>query len=149
MTSKKTGESAAFKGVTADLPKAPALPRVLIGHHVNECNEAITINTDERDPNNGNASHVYRLSIDPGEDRPSFVVDLCFQHGPIKEVGTNGITAEALIEILIDRFEGFQTGAYACEENAQALHGFNIAKAAMRSRTKKRVARGVEGTHEV
>jgi hypothetical protein len=77
------------------------------------------------------------------------VFDFSFQHGPIKEVGTNGITHEALIEVLIDRLEGFQSGGYACLENQQALDALQVAKSALRTRTKARVARGVEGTHEV
>lgn len=123
----------------------------LTTHQINECNQAITIEADEPDPKNGHASHVYVCTIDPakiGEAAYTRTV-IEFQHGPIKEVGTNGITHEVLLAILIDRMEGFQTGPYACAENARALASLKDAQEAFHSRTKKRAERGVEGTHEV
>ena len=123
--------------------------KTLTEHQINECNQAITIEVDERDPSNGNASHTYRMLVEPPEGNPSFVIDLQFQHGPIKEVGTNGITHEALLAVLADRLEGFQSGQYACPENALALEHIRKATEALHSRTKKRVERGVEGTHTV
>lgn len=35
-----------------------------------------------------------------------------FQNGPIKEVGVNGVTQEALIAICIDRLRSFQEGPF-------------------------------------
>jgi hypothetical protein len=123
--------------------------REITSHQINECNEAIRISCDERDEKNGNASHHYVLEPQSNLE-PSFAaVVLSFQHGPIKEVGTNGITHEALLAVLIDRLEGFQAGPYACEENAQALNALQVARSALKVRTRGRVARGVEGTHEV
>lgn len=74
---------------------------------------------------------------------------LLFQNGTIPEVGKNGVTPEQLLDVLIDRFEGFQGGRFACPENEQALEGLRQAKAAMQARTGKRRDRGVEGTHQV
>lgn len=113
-------------------------------HQINECNSAISIEADERDAGNGNASHVYVLGTKDGG--PDYCT-LRFQHGPIKEVGTNGITHEALLAILCDRLRGFQSGPYACEANELALQHLESAQAALHSRTKERVERGVEGTH--
>lgn len=133
--------------------------RIIESHKTNDCNEAITIEADERDPDNGNTSHVYHLSWpmedyhlswpmeEGGEGTDGVTVE--FQHGPIQEVGVNGVTNEALLALLIDRIEGFQSGEFACNENGDALHGLKHAMQALLRRTQKRVARGVEGTHEV
>ncbi len=74
---------------------------------------------------------------------------LLFQNGTVPEVGVNGITPEILIDVLIDRFEGFQSGQFACTENEKALEGLRQAKDAIQSRTNNRVQRKVEGTHQV
>lgn len=72
-----------------------------------------------------------------------------FQTGPIKEAGVNGYMDENLLAIVIDRLEGFQSGKYACEENAQALEAIRTGLAFLQDRTKRREEAGVEGTHEV
>lgn len=121
--------------------------REINGHKVNECNEAIGITADERDPDNGNASHHYTLGyVDGGGHKQLFTVQ--FQHGPIKEVGVNGLTNEALLAIVIDRMEGFQSGKYACRENALALTKLHEARMWLFERTRERLSRGVEGTHQ-
>lgn len=121
--------------------------KTITSHQINECNEAIGITTDEPDPSNGNASHNYVLKVQ-GRDGPIVTV-LAFQHGPIKEVGTNGVTHEALLAIILDRLNGFQSGQYACPENAVAIEYLNKALGALHARTRARDERGVEGTHQV
>lgn len=117
--------------------------RQITDHKVNECNEAIAISADEPDAKYGNASHVYRLDV--GE---AFAVGLQFQRGPIKEVGVNGLTNEALLAVLIDRLRGFQSGPFSCRENALALTKLEEARMWLFERTRARMARGVEGTNE-
>lgn len=124
--------------------------RQLTSHKINECNDAITIQVLD-EPGQGGACHQYAIDWTykgvqpPSEQR----VLIPFQNGPIKEVGTNGVTHEVLLAILIDRLEHFQKGPYACEENGRALDHLISAEMALHSRTKARVARGVEGTHTV
>lgn len=72
---------------------------------------------------------------------------MSFQNGPIKETGVNGITHETLLTILIDRLKSFQSGPFACEENNQSLLALENALFFLKERTKKRIQRGVEGTH--
>lgn len=122
--------------------------RTLETHKTNECNEAITITADEPDSEYGNASHSYTMEFRDTEGR-QVMVGVDFQRGPIKEVGVNGVTNEALLALLIDRMEGFQSGQFACETNAYALSGLRLAMDAFKLRTKQRVARGVEGTNVV
>lgn len=71
-----------------------------------------------------------------------------FQHGPIKEVGTNGGTNEALMAICEQRLKRFQAGQFACETNAAALTCATHAREHLEARTRDRKARGVEGRNE-
>lgn len=122
--------------------------RQITQHQTNACNKAITIIADERNPENGNASHFYACSYTSDEGNTSTQL-LSFQNGPIGVVGTNGITHEVLLAILIDRLECFQDSKYANSYNEAALAHCNRALMSLKARTIEREARGVEGTHEV
>ena len=73
---------------------------------------------------------------------------ILFQNGPIAEAGVNGITQEVLLAILMDRLRSFQSGPYACRENALALTKLEEAQHWLQARTIGRMKRGVEGTHQ-
>lgn len=128
-------------------------------HHTNPSNKCILLSADDPDPKYGNASHVYKLTLlsaplwdGKGEEyKPQEIAHLRidFQHGPIKEVGVNGLTNEVLLAIVKHRLEGFQSGPFACSENQGALESVNNALTILESRTKAREARGVEGTNQV
>lgn len=123
--------------------------RTLSSHRVNGCNEAINIIVMD-EPGNGNASRHYR--VEPITDRhPQGAInpfDVRFQDGGIAEAGVNGATHEALLAIVEDRLKSFQAGPYACRENAIALTKIQEAMHWLHHRTRERVARGVEGTHQ-
>lgn len=131
--------------------------RELTNHKVNGCNDALSVLvTDE--PGSGGANHRYDISgfcwgVNPGacasDKGDTGKVTILFQNGPIKEAGVNGITHEALLAILEDRLAGFQSGLYACAENAAALHHIQEAQRILKERTQVRLLRGVEGTHKV
>lgn len=93
----------------------------------------------------GGACNNYRIEI-PSE---SGITDyrINFQNGPIKDFGVNGLTHEALLAILIDRLSAFQVGPFACDENRFALNNLNSALYWLKTRTEKRLQRGVEGTY--
>lgn len=125
-------------------------------HKVNPANDMLEIYaTDE--PGAGGAYHRYMIvgatvGTNPSAtpvDRGSRNMSILFQNGPIKEVGVNGITHEALLAIVADRLRAFQDGEYACKENACALTHIEEALHWLHSRTLKRMRRGVEGTHTV
>ena len=69
-----------------------------------------------------------------------------FMHGFHDE--PNGLSHEILLAILIDRLEGFQSGPYACRENAKALGKLEEALMWLQLRTRDRQIRGVENTAE-
>lgn len=94
-------------------------------------------------PGHGGANHAYEIR----HEHPAhpLVVTLNFQNGPIGEHGINGITQEALLAIIIDRLRSFQSGPFACQENGIALNCAELALGALKERTTKRIARGVEG----
>jgi hypothetical protein len=113
--------------------------------------------TDE--PGAGGAQHRYEITGFDTENNPSRTnaqgysasfsrLLVLFQNGPIPEAGVNGVTHEALLAIVADRLRSFQAGPYACRENALALTKIEEALHWLHHRTRARMARGVEGTHE-
>ncbi len=92
----------------------------------------------------GSGTHgVYQL-----RDRAGNRVDsLHFQDRPL-DAGITGWTNEALVEVLFDRFVGFQSGPNPNEHNVRALNGLLEVRQAMRERVAERNAAGVRGTHE-
>lgn len=74
-------------------------------------------------------------------------VIVSFQNGPIKEFGVNGISAEALLAIIIDRLRSFQGGPFACHQNDIAMWFIETGMMWLQKRTRDRLARGVEGTN--
>lgn len=127
--------------------------REITTHKVNGCNDGLTVESTDA-PGSGGAHHRYRID-GPREQVPgvgvvpAFRCDLRFQTGPIKEAGVNGVTHEALLAIVADRLECFQQGQFRCDENQEAIGFIKAAMAVLKSRTEKRLARGVEGTHRV
>lgn len=100
-------------------------------------NHQLRINVLDQ-PGAGGACHLYEVSA------PARGLGLIqFQNGAIK-----GLTHEALLAIIIDRMRAFQNGPFACTENALALTHCEGALDALQHRTRERIARGVEGTHE-
>lgn len=112
----------------------------------------VRISADDRDPKYGNSSHEYHLAVmgdgPDGQLGGSLVTIVPFQHGPLKEAGPNGITNEALLAVVIDRLQGFQTGPHCCRENAIALTKLQEAMHWLHARTAKRARRGIEGTNQ-
>lgn len=100
------------------------------------------------EPGSGNACHAYRIT-NVAEVRDFYHCHIRFQNGPILEAGVNGISNEALLAIVEDRLLGFQSGQFACRENAVALTKIQEALMWLQKRTRDRLARGVEGTSKV
>ncbi len=67
------------------------------------------------------------------------------QKTPDQEAGPNGITHEALLEVVLDRLRAFQRGKCACRENAIAITHLEEALLWLQQRTRDRIRRGVEG----
>ena len=136
------------------------MTRELTDHIVNPANDKLKITVEDA-PGAGGACHLYSISgFDPGFNPAAKArhflgtgeiidnVSLLFQNGPITEVGVNGVTHEALLAILIDRLRSFQAGPYNCFENAAALTHLEAAQNHLHNRTRARMDRGVEGTHQ-
>jgi hypothetical protein len=117
--------------------------RSLTGHKVTGVNDGLTITVVD-EPGAGGANHEYK--IDGVEHKSGLPIGICFQNGPIKEKGVNGLTHEVLLEIIKDRLQCFQSGPYACVDNAEALAHIEAAQECLLRRTRARAARGVEGT---
>lgn len=132
--------------------------REITSHIVNPANDKIKITVLD-EPGQGGANHVYGIAgmdlvrneaaMNTPDDRPEGDMSIIFQCGPIAEHGVNGITQEALLAIVADRLNSFQSGPFACRENEVALEKVQEAMEALQSRTKARMARGVEGKNVV
>jgi hypothetical protein len=59
----------------------------------------------------------------------------------------NGAFVEGVIEAAADRLRFYQSGKFACRENALAITKLEEALHWLQHRTSEREARGVEGTH--
>jgi len=114
--------------------------RELTSHKVNGVNDGLQIVVLD-EPGPGGAHHKYGINLLTNQGCSGPIIS--FQNGPIKEAGVNGVTNESLLAILIDRLECFQSGPFACEENAEALDDLRHALRRLRFRTKTRLARGV------
>lgn len=77
-----------------------------------------------------------------------------WQNGPLGRVGTderiepNGAFVETVLEAVLQRIEYYDSVGFGCYENDQAVYLIKSALANLNSRTKRRVAQNVEGTHE-
>jgi hypothetical protein len=133
--------------------------RTLTDHIVegDSANHQLTIEVAD-EPGQGGANHLYLIKgfntksngSDPFTALYGTAADhstVLFQNGPIKEFGVNGVTQEALLAIVIDRLNSFQAGPFASGDNQVALNHCLAALGALQERTRKRIARGVEGTH--
>ena len=120
---------------------------VITSHKVNGLNEAILIDAID-EPADSGANHEYLLQP-MTLDQPSGAINpftIKFQKGPIQEKGVNGVSNEALLAVVEHRLKGFQSGQYACRENALALTHVQEAMHWLHHRTRERIQRGVEGT---
>lgn len=72
------------------------------------------------------------------------VATIDFQRGAVPENGLNGLTNEALLDILIHHIT-HQNSKLPCKQNEKALVGLDYALRALEERTADRIERGVEG----
>ncbi len=135
------------------------MPRQVTDHVVNPANDQIKILVNDQ-PGPGGANHRYEITgfdttTNPSVENPEGYkhsysrLVLLFQNGAIAEAGVNGVTHEVLLAIVADRLRSFQTGPYACRENALALTKIEEAQHWLQHRTMARMRRGVEGTMAV
>lgn len=73
------------------------------------------------------------------------VIDIRFQAGPLTQVGANGCQIEDVIDVLVERLQGFQRGPFRCRENEMAIVKLQEARLWLSFRNWIRQAQGVEG----
>lgn len=84
--------------------------------------------------------HVYEIR---GTGVPAVVA---FQQGAVPKNGVNGVTNEALLQILIHRTE-IINDQFPCDENFHALSYMRAALNCFNDRTARRKSAGIEGTY--
>ncbi len=87
-----------------------------------------------------------------GDESPPGLVKMSpwniqFQHGTIPENDVNGVTNEAVLDLLAMRLRALQV-RFPCRENALAITNIETARMWLQERTRVRVDQGVEGKHE-
>jgi len=125
--------------------------RELTGHKVNGLNSKIDIGVlDPPGPGGASCRYVVFVPNDSfnQELNASLVQYLTFHSGPVEGGPQGPITHEVLLAILEDRLVGMQAGPFACDDNAEALDHLRCVIECLHRRTKKRIARGVEGKQE-
>ena len=112
------------------------------------------------EPGPGGAHHLYevvkantgRISDEDGtfRTRPeNMLLTVQMQEGPRKDPDAiHGVLDGDLLEIVRDRLTAFQSGPYACRENACALTHIEEALMWMNRRVEERATRGVLGTYQ-
>jgi len=75
------------------------------------------------------------------KDPSAPVETIHFQEGPFRQ-GTNGVTSEALVAVVLDRLRHFQQTEAECGENAEAIRKLEEALMWMRLRIERRVVNG-------
>ena len=127
--------------------------RLLTGHLVDPARDRLVILAED-EVDSGGASSRYEISgfdalSHPGWDGAGqHQVVLLFQNGTIPDKGTNGVTSEALLAIVIDRLQAFQAGPFKGAYNGSALEHCHAALNALKERTMERMSRKVEGTEQ-
>ncbi len=89
--------------------------------------------------------------LSPGADRsdteaPAVQQDIQFQHGTIPENGPNGVTNEAVLDLLALRIRALNQ-KFPCRENSIAITKIEEARMWLNERTRVREDQGVEGKH--
>lgn len=104
---------------------------------------------DELDP--CGAHHQYNIAGLPIDENGMglFQAIIKFQKGPRKEPDSqHGVLDTDLLEIVRDRLKAFQSGPFACRENACALTHIEEALMWMNRRVEDRIERGVLGKNK-
>ena len=109
---------------------------------------------EEQEKMDGSPARVLAVPVSSGPDTTIAVgrthyIDIKFQLGPRGEVGINGCCIREVIQVVVDRLEGFQQGQFKCRENALAITKLQEAQHWLAHRTEERIKRGVKGYNKV
>lgn len=86
--------------------------------------------------------------IDHGKDKKSsYVGELWFQSGPIKEHGVNGVQIRDVIDMLVNRLKDLDS-KYPSKHNQETIKYLLLAQLEQDKRTHDREKRGVEGENK-
>ena len=105
--------------------------RTLQDHMVNQGNDKVSVRALD-EPGGDGASCNYEIGW--GEGAKAQTTKFQFQRGTPQEQGTNGLTPEALLTIVADRFRGLQQGPMKGRPYQQALEHIEQALTALTDR---------------
>ena len=97
----------------------------------------------------GARSKYHVVRPDDAHETGEFIAEIQFQQGPRTDpAAIKGMTDMDLLEMVRDRLQAFQDGAYSCHENDQALEHIVAALLYLNKRAEDRAERGVLGKAE-
>lgn len=88
--------------------------------------------------------HEHHVAIDNGQG--DTFLSLWWQHGPVAEVGVNGMQADDVLDVVLDYLRAVNVPPFNARETSLAITDIESAQNWLRRRTANRIARGVEGT---
>lgn len=132
-----------LEGPTIVPPERKTLRRITTHQNGSSLNEAWGLFADDETRGAGGAPRAYvmRTAL---YCSPSAQCQLAFQEGDPRE-GVNGLSAELLLAVVLDRLERFQEGPFACADNEEAATAVRQALGVLGRRSRERASRGVEG----
>ena len=95
-------------------------------------------------------NHLNEDGLPAGGHVRGIGLSIDWQNGPLSVDGErkapNGAFVETVLEAALQRIKHYQELKFACSENADAIVHITAALVALRSRTARREAQGIEGT---
>ena len=130
---------------TENLESKPHTPRVIRTHEHTAADKLLAIVAGPAGKGGAPLDYYIRGMANRWTENIDFKFK--FQTAPVHEVGITGVTMEALLAVIIDRLEGFQSGAYACDENEAALRCCKLALVNLNLRTTRVTGEGDIARH--
>ena len=97
----------------------------------------------------GARSKYHVIRPDEATNTGEFVAEIQFQQGPRNDpAAVEGVTDTDLLEMVRDRLQAFQDGAFSCHENEMALIFIEMALCYLNKRAEDRAERGVLGKQQ-
>lgn len=122
-----------------------------IRYHIvpgDEASNQIEIKLRNKPGEEGEPSSYDIFCSPSAEDPLTLLTVIGFQRGTVADEGVNGVTVEALLAIVMDRLEYFQSGPLQNNPTGVALSHCHKALESLKRRTADRIKRGVEGTYQ-
>jgi hypothetical protein len=119
-----------------------------IEDHLIAESSAVEVMADDK-PDSTGAIGRYVATVTTPEGKEILSQAITFQNGPRREVGSNGISEESLMAIVLDRLRSYQETPFVSADTAEAIRHLESSLTCLQRRSIARKRRGVDGTNMV